>query len=322
MATRGKARQQQKAPVGPSANDVVLCTASYDHTVKFWEVHSGRSIKTIKHTESQVNCLSLGPTAHNLAVAGNPNIKLFDVESLNGAAVTSYEGHEGNVTQCGWNSKGRWLYSSGEDNTVKIWDHRAPGCQRQMDNDCAINTVVCHPNQVELIYGDQNGALKVWDLKTNTCSRALVPAGDTPIRSISISKNGKRVAAANNAGLCFVWRLNGNDTSSFDPLTKLEAHDNYITNVSISPDCKRMVTSSADHTCRVFDMKSFKKTAVLRGHEGWVWCVKWTLDSQFIVSCSSDSTAKLWDASNGEEMRSYSEHSKTVSAVSLSDLSE
>ncbi len=64
---------------------------------------------------------------------------------------------------------------------------------------------------------------------------------ETPLRSISISGNGKRVVAANNKGIaanavarrrksspragapgqCFVWRLGGDDTSVFDAYTKV-----------------------------------------------------------------------------------------------------
>lgn len=36
---------------------------------------------------------------------------------------------------------------------VKIWDLRAPGCQREYESRAAVNTVVLHPNQGELISG-------------------------------------------------------------------------------------------------------------------------------------------------------------------------
>ena len=36
---------------------------------------------------------------------------------------------------------------------MKIWDLRAPGCQREYESRAAVNTVVLHPNQGELISG-------------------------------------------------------------------------------------------------------------------------------------------------------------------------
>jgi WD40 repeat protein len=70
---------------------------------------------------------------------------------------------------------------------VQIWDLRAPGCQRDYECTAPVNTVVLHPNQAELISGDQNGNIRVWDLSANACSKELVPDGEIGIKSISIS---------------------------------------------------------------------------------------------------------------------------------------
>jgi len=39
--------------------------------------------------------------------------------------------------------------AGGEDGTVRVWDLRAPGCQRAYESRAAVNTVVLHPNQVK-----------------------------------------------------------------------------------------------------------------------------------------------------------------------------
>jgi hypothetical protein len=39
---------------------------------------------------------------------------------------------------------------------VRVWDLRSPGCQREYGSRAAVNTVVLHPNQGELISGAAN----------------------------------------------------------------------------------------------------------------------------------------------------------------------
>jgi WD40 repeat protein len=58
---------------------------------------------------------------------------------------------------------------------VRVWDLRAPGCQREYGSRAAVNSVCLHPNQGELISGDQTGHIRVWDLTANACSCELVP---------------------------------------------------------------------------------------------------------------------------------------------------
>jgi WD40 repeat protein len=50
----------------------------------------------------------------------------------------------------------------------------APGYQRDYQSKAAINTVALHPNQGEIIAGDEDGNIRVWDLTANTCSYELV----------------------------------------------------------------------------------------------------------------------------------------------------
>src|SRR4051794_25330977 len=75
----------------------------------------------------------------------------------------------------------------------QIWDTRAPGYQRDYQSKAMINTVALHPNQGELIAGDEDGNIRVWDLAANSCSYELVPDGKTAIRSICVASDASIV---------------------------------------------------------------------------------------------------------------------------------
>lgn len=138
-----------------------------------------------------------------------------------------------------------------------------------------MNDVVVHPNQGELISCDQAGRIKQWDLSDNICTHELVgqnvffaptvllihwvqtPAGDIPMRSISLAGDGSCLVAGNNKvlcspvtsvisaltvfkGRCYVWRINDerSDRPRFQAVTKFQAHNKYLTRLLFSPDAK------------------------------------------------------------------------------------
>jgi len=301
---------------------VILATAGYDHTIRFWEAPSGVCYRPIQYADSQVNKLEISPDKQFIAVAGNPHIRFFEVNTNNPNPVTSFDGHKGNVTGIGFHKEGKWLFSCSEDHTIKIWDLRAPGCQRSFECTSPVNTVALHPNQAELISGDQNGNVRVWDLNSNTCSRELVPEGESAVRSITVASDGSRVVAANNKGNAFVWKLAERDTSQFDPVSRISAHKTYILKCLFSPDAKYLATSSADHTIKLWNVHNFSLSKTLTGHQRWVWDCVFSADSAYLISASSDQVARLWDISQGETIRTYTGHNKAITCLALNDLAD
>jgi G protein beta subunit-like protein len=85
-----------------------------------------------------------------LAVTGNPHVRLYEINTSNPSQISSFDGHTGNVTAVGFQKDSKWMFTASEDGTVKIWDLRAPGCQRNYESRTPINSACLHPNQVRL----------------------------------------------------------------------------------------------------------------------------------------------------------------------------
>lgn len=328
---------------------VVLATAGYDHTIRFWEATTGVCYRTVQYPDSQVNRLAITPDKSLLAAAGNPNVRLFDVVSSAPQPVRVLEGHTGNVTSVGFEQDARWIYTGSEDGTVRLWDLRAPGCQREFVCRAAVNDVELHPNQGELISGDGAGNIRVWDLAQNACSCELVPEVDVPVSSVTVAADGSLVVAANHRGTCYVWQLSkggGGEgsapggaptTAAFDPLHKLQAHGPgsvgappdagpaYVLKCLLSPDVRLLATTSSDKTVKLWslDNYSFDLTMTLTGHTRWVWDCAFSVDACYLVTASSDTSARLWDLSGdmAEAIKVYSGHHKAVTCCALNDSS-
>lgn len=231
------------------------------------------------------------------------------------------------------------MYSCSDDRTLKIWDLRAPACQRNYECGVPLNSVVLHPNQAELMVADQNGCVRIYDLAANAMSAKLVPDGETALRSLDVMRDGSAMVVANNTGKCFVYRpttastsspeqnsLPGTNSSSWTLEDSFQAHDAYILKVKLSANGKYLATCSSDKTAKIWNMEVQEKTNpsyglihTLQGHQRWVWDCSFSAVSSYLVTCSSDQTARLWDLSQGEAIRNYTGHHKAVICVALND---
>ncbi|KAF6066771.1 Target of rapamycin complex subunit LST8 [Candida albicans] len=305
---------------------VILASAGYDHTIRFWDALTGVCSRTIQHPESQVNRLEITSDKRFLAAAGNLYVKLYDIRqtgnSGNGVNVMTFEGHKNNVTSLQFQADNKWMVTSSEDGTVKVWDVRSPSVQRNYKHQCPVNEVVIHPNQGELISCDQDGNIRVWDLGENSCTHHLIPEDDVPINSLSVASDGSMLVAGNNKGNCYVWKMqNQRDATVLTPVTKFRSHSKYITRVLLSTDMKHLATCSADHTARIWSTEqNFNLETTLQGHQRWVWDCAFSADSAYLVTACSDHYVRLWDLSNSETVRQYNGHHKGAVCVALNDV--
>lgn len=166
---------------------------------RFWEALSGICSRTIQHPESQVNRLCISPDKRYLAAAGHHTVKLYDIKSSNPNAVLTFDGHTGNVTGVAFHCEGKWMVTSSEDGTVKIWETRSGSIQRNYNHGSPVNDVVIHPNQGEIISCDRSGSVRIWDLAENNCSHEIIPEEEQSVASVTVASDGSLLCAANNS---------------------------------------------------------------------------------------------------------------------------
>lgn len=329
----------QKSAKSAQTMSVILATAGYDKKIRFWEAPSGICSRTLRYLDSQVNCLVITPDKQFLAAGGNPHIRLFEINTTannnnnnDQSPVLQCEGHTSSITSIGFQREGRWMFSSSEDHTVKIWDLRSPNYSRSFDSGAPVNSVALHPNETHLISGDQNGSVKVWDLgaASNQCINELMPdsnpaisggGGRSPIQAVDISEDGRLAMAASNHADVFLW--DPSNIHNFIPLMKFRAHapGAYLLRAKISPDGRHLVTTSSDKTAKLWDTKTGECTETLGQHQRWVWDAVFSADSSYLVTACSDHWARLWNLRTGEVVRQYAGHQSAVTCVALNDSS-
>ncbi|MGW4564147.1 nSTAND1 domain-containing NTPase, partial [Streptomyces sp. NPDC004561] len=246
-----------------------LATASYDRTVRLWNVTDptrprplGRPLTG--HT-SWVSSAVFGPDGHTLASAGDDGtIRLWDVRdpahpAALGAPLT---GHTGTIYLVAFSPDGRTLASAGEDRTVRLWDVADPRRPKPLGT-----------------------------LRGHTAA----------VRSVAFSADGRTLAAGGDDDTIRLWHVA--DPRRPEPVrTVLRGHTDIVHSVSFSPDGRTLASGSADDTIRLWDVRDPAHPAALgaplTGHTGPVWSVAFSPDGGRLAAASADSTASLWNVSD------------------------
>eukprot|EP00768_Dysnectes_brevis_P002751 gnl/Dysnectes_brevis/2024_a2334_1089.p1 GENE.gnl/Dysnectes_brevis/2024_a2334_1089~~gnl/Dysnectes_brevis/2024_a2334_1089.p1 ORF type:complete len:325 (+),score=85.01 gnl/Dysnectes_brevis/2024_a2334_1089:31-975(+) len=306
---------------------VVLVTGGYDHSVKFWEAANEVCYRTINFNK-HINSLTISPDKQFLVVAGSNAIKVYDINTSSRDHILSFEGHTANVTSVGFHRTGRWIYSSSEDGTVRVWDVRTGSVQRTYHHGAAVNECCLLGSKSVIVAGDQQGMVKFWDITKEAPAQDLpVFDFDVGVRSVSSTPSGSHVAVCNALGVVEAYQVTRGSPYG-QKVASIQAHADLVSKVRFSPDGRFLASCSADHTCKIWnvggeDYLSHRCTLGGRGdregHSKWVWDCAFSADSLFVVTASSDQTARLWNLARAKPIRQYSAHSRPVIAVALSD---
>ncbi|KAK5212558.1 TOR complex subunit lst8 [Exophiala xenobiotica] len=247
---------------------VILCTGMLPITcLRFVKFANNGCISGLRPYYS-VNRLCITPDKKYLAAAGRHMVRLYDIKSSNPNPIMQFEGHTNNITGVAFHCEGKWMVTSSEDCTVRVWDTRSGQIQRNYQHTHPVNDVVIHPNQGELVSCDRGGNIRIWDLGESKCTHQLVPVEDVSMASVSVASDGSLLAAGNNLGDVYIWRMYQNhDSTTLLPCRVFKAHKDYLTRLLLSPDIKLLATCSADHTVRVWriDMNEEHLEAIPQG---------------------------------------------------------
>jgi TIR domain/WD domain, G-beta repeat len=123
VATQLTGHTHEVAAVDFSPDGKLLASASWDNTVRLWDVESGKQHgePLTGHTNS-VEDVAFSPDGKLLASAGDDKtVRLWDVESGKqyGEPLT---GHTKGVWDVAFSPDGKLLASSSDDKTVRLWD--------------------------------------------------------------------------------------------------------------------------------------------------------------------------------------------------------
>lgn len=236
------------------------------------------------------------------------------------------EGHEDAIHALAVDPAGRWVVTASEDNTLKVWKLADGHEVRALTgHGWAVNDVVLTPDGRRAISASADHTLRVWNLESGQLEQTL--SGHKGwVLAVALVPGSQRLISASGgffAGCTLrVW-----DLSTGRTLATLRGHDDDVNALAVllnsqhtgqatAANSALVVSASADHTLKLWNLDSGRETRVLSGHEDEVTAVAVTGDGR-VLSGSKDRTLRLWDVTTGQAMLILRGHTADVLGVAI-----
>jgi WD40 repeat protein len=292
-----------------------IISASYDKTIKLWDIATGNEIRTFSGHTDRVESVAFSPDGKQIISASDDKtIKLWDV--VTGREIRTFSGHTHRVESVAFSPDGRQVLSGSWDHTVKLWDAATGSEIRTFTGHTSIvNSVAFSPDGKQVLSGCYDKTIKLWDTATGNEIRTF--SGHTDyVLSVAFSPDGKQVLSGCHDKTIKLW-----DVATGSEIRTFTGHILQVETVAFSPDGKQ-VLSGAERSVKLWDTATGQEIRSFTGHTNNVNSVAISPDGLYVTSCSglfsSDNTVKLWDITTGRIIRTFAGHTDDVFSVKFS----
>ncbi|KAF8591398.1 WD40 repeat-like protein [Ramaria rubella] len=274
-----------------------LASASWDKTLRLWDVKTGTAIgSALKGHSSLVEAVVFSPDGRKLASASYDNtVQLWDVETAT-AIGSALEGHTKSVTSVVFSSDGKKLASASRDNTVRWWNVEtatAIGSALEVVHGKSVFLTIFSPDGKKLASASDDQTVWLWNIETGTAIKSILKGHCGTITSMAFSPDGRKLASSSDDKI-WLWDVK-TGTAIGSPF---EGHSSTVNSVVFSPDGRKLASASLDNIVQLWDVET--ATAIgsaLEGHDDYVTAVIFSPDGSKIAAY--DTTIQLWDVETG-----------------------
>ncbi|MBW4575480.1 MAG: protein kinase [Aphanothece sp. CMT-3BRIN-NPC111] len=285
--------------VAISPDGQTLASGSWDHTIKIWNLSTGKVKSTLTGHSNLVSSVAISPDGQTLASGGfDHTIKIWNLST--GKVKSTLTGHSDLVNSVAISSDGQTLASGSNDKTIKIWNLSTGKVKSTLTghSDWA-NSVAISPDGQTLASGSNDKTIKIWNLSTGKVKSTLT-GHSYLVSAVAFSSDGQTLASGSGDTTIKIWNLSTGKVKS-----TLTGHSHVVSAVAFSSDGQTLASGSNDKTIKIWNLSTGELVRTLTGHSGLVHSVAFSPDGQTLASGSGeyvdeknnligDNSIKIW----------------------------
>jgi WD40 repeat protein len=272
-----------------------LASASWDRTVKFWDLSTGHEVRAVADKLKQVQAVAFTHDGKFLAAEdASYTITIFDAataqpirELPTDKAVPSVGISW--VYSIAFSPDGRWLASAVDDKTVRIWDVITGTKIRDLTGPRRpVVYVAFSPNGELVATGNDEKSIQLWNVASGAPTTTLT-GHKKVINAVAFSPNGTLLASASADKTIRLW-----DVITGKHIRTLSGHQAAVSSISFSPDGRWLASGSWDKTVRIWSVADGKEVQTLRPDARAIYSVTFDPHAHWLAAGSEDGGIEIW----------------------------
>jgi len=277
----------------------LLVTAADDESVHLYDTNTGVLKKTLYSKKYGVNLIRFTHNQAEVICASNngwdESIRYLALQ--NNKYISYFKGHRDRVVSLIMSPVDETFVSGSLDETVRVWDLRASGCQGLLRRK-GITSLAFDPKGIVLAAAVESNQVILFDLQSYEkgpfAAFSLGHSRKLNLHTMKFSSDGRYLLISTDDSI--IYLIDAFTGSTVQTYQWYSSQSGTCREASFSPDGQYVLSGSETGEIHIWQTLTGKEVAVLQGHTSDVGVVQW--NPKTVMMASGCSSLVFWIPSN------------------------